>query len=70
MKNHERTEQNDSTETRDLLFALGGAALVLFGAGLMMSHPLVRRYVGELGLNNLVSTAVPDVERYLKLRSM
>ncbi len=70
MEHHERTEQKDSTETRDLMFALGGAALVLFGAGLMMSHPLVRRYVGDLGLNDLAGAAVPDVERYLKLRAM
>jgi hypothetical protein len=53
-----------------LFFSLGGAALVLFGAGLMMSHPLVRRYLGQLGLNNLAQAAIPDIERYMKLRSM
>jgi hypothetical protein len=66
----EARQYEDSTDTRDLFFALGGAALVLFGAGLMMSHPLVRRYLGQLGLNNLAQAAIPDIERYMKLRSM
>jgi hypothetical protein len=66
----EAGEYQDSTATRDLLIVLGGAALVLFGAGLMMSHPLVRRYLGQLGLNDLAQAAIPDIERYMKLRSM
>ncbi|HEV3276506.1 MAG TPA: hypothetical protein VG860_06785 [Terriglobia bacterium] len=60
----------DTTELRDLLIALGGAAMVLVGAGLMLSHPMVKRYVGSLGLNDLAAGAVPDIERYLKLRAM
>jgi hypothetical protein len=70
MEQHERSEQRDSAELRDLLLALGGAAMVLVGAGLMLSHPMVRKYVGQLGLNDLAQGAVPDIERYLKLRSM
>jgi hypothetical protein len=70
MEERERSEQGSVTELRDLLLALGGAAMVLVGAGLMLSHPLVRRYVSQLGLNGLASGAVPDIERYLKLRAM
>jgi hypothetical protein len=70
MEHHEHTEKNDATELRDLLLALGGAAMVLVGAGLMLSYPLVKRYVGQLGLNDLAQGVVPDVERYLKLRAM
>jgi hypothetical protein len=70
MEQHERMEQRDSTELRDLLLALGGAAMVLVGAGLMLSHPMVKKYVGQLGLNDLAQGAVPDIERYLRLRAM
>ena len=57
-------------ETRDTLFFLGGAAMILFGAGLILSNPAVRRYLGNGGVGNLVQTVVPDIERYMKLRSM
>jgi len=70
MEHHGHLETKDTTELRDLLLALGGAAMVLVGAGLMLSHPLVKRYVGQLGLADLAQGAVPDLERYLKLRAM
>jgi hypothetical protein len=43
---------------------------MIFGAGLIISNPVVRRYMGQLGLGNLTQAALPDVERYLKLRNM
>jgi hypothetical protein len=49
---------------------LGGAALIVFGAGLMLSTPVVRRMLGGVGIANLISAAAPDFERYVKLRSM
>jgi hypothetical protein len=58
---------------KELLYMLGGAALVLFGSGLILSNPTIRRYLGQLGVGNvgsLVTAALPDVDRYLKLRSM
>jgi hypothetical protein len=55
---------------RHTLYLLGGVALVIFGAGLIVSNPVVRRYLGKIGLGNLTSAALPDVERYLKLRNM
>ena len=55
---------------KDTLYLLGGAALILFGAGLILSNPQVRRPMGRIDAGNLLSAAVPDVERYLKLRSM
>ena len=55
---------------RDTLYILGGAALVLLGAGLLLSNRTVRRALGEFGVGNMVGAAMPDVERYLKLRSM
>jgi len=55
---------------KDTLYILGGAALILFGTGLILSNPIVRRYLGQLGVGNLMTAALPDMDRYLKLRNM
>lgn len=60
----------DSNESRDTLFILGGAALVVFGAGLILSTPIIRRCLGGGGVGNVVQAAIPDIQRYMKLRSM
>jgi hypothetical protein len=48
----------------------GGVALVVFGAGLILSNPVIRRYMSQIGVGNLAQTVMPDVERYFKLRAM
>ena len=55
---------------KDTLYMLGGVALIVFGAGLVLSNPSVRRYVSSFGVGNLATAVIPDVERYFKLRSM
>ena len=55
---------------KDTLFMLSGIALVVFGAGLILSNPIARRYLGQFGVGNLAEAALPDLDRYLKLRSM
>jgi hypothetical protein len=55
---------------KDTLYMLGGLALVVFGTGLILSNPIARRYLGHLGVGNVVAAALPDIDRYLKLRSM
>jgi hypothetical protein len=60
----------DIGSDKDTLYILGGAALVLFGAGMILSNPVIRRYLGQLGVGNLVADALPDMDRYLKLRNM
>jgi hypothetical protein len=62
--------ESESNETRDTLFLLGGVALMVFGAGLVITSPTVRRYLGNVNVGGLLHAAVPDLERYLKLRSM
>ena len=57
-------------ETRDTLFLLGGVALVVFGAGLILSTPAIRRYLGSANIGSLIGAAVPDLERYMRLKSM
>ena len=61
---------SNSGSDKDTLYMLGGAALIVFGTGLILSNPLVRRYLGQLGVGNLMQAALPDVDRYLKLRNM
>jgi hypothetical protein len=61
---------NYSGTDKDTLYMLGGAALIMFGTGLILSNPMVRRYLGQLGVGNLMQAALPDVDRYLKLRNM
>jgi hypothetical protein len=61
---------NHSGTDKDTLYMLSGAALILFGTGLILSNPLVRRYLGQVGVGSFVAAALPDVNRYLKLRNM
>jgi hypothetical protein len=63
-------DMNHNGTDKDTLYMLGGAALILFGAGLILSNPLVRRYMGQIGIANLAQAAMPDIDRYLKLRQM
>jgi hypothetical protein len=64
------TSEPDPNETRDTLFLLGGLSLILFGAGLVVTNPAVRKLLGNVKIGGLLQTAVPDLERYMKLRSM
>jgi len=71
---------NNGSESKDMLYLVGGFALLVAGAGLIMAHPEIRKQV-RAGLDrvipglpgkftNSLSTVVPDVQRYLKIRSM
>jgi len=62
--------ENGNSSDKETLYMLGGVALVIFGAGLVLSNPNVRRYIGQIGIGNLASAALPDLERYFKLRAM
>jgi len=61
---------NGSVDDRDTLFMLSGLALIVFGAGLILSNPIAKRYLGQFGVGNLAQAALPDLDRYLRLRSM
>jgi hypothetical protein len=65
-----RTTRNGEAGDYDTLFLFGGAACLLFGAGLILSSSLTRRYLGDVNAGNLLQAAVPDVQRYLKLTAM
>ena len=61
---------NGADNGKDTLYMLGGVALMVFGAGLVLSNPSIRRYMSGLGVGNLAQAVLPDVERYFKLRAM
>ena len=61
---------NGNASDKDTLYMLGGVALIVFGAGLILSNPFVRRYMSQIGVGNLATAAIPDIERYMKLRAM
>lgn len=61
---------NGSASDKDTLYMMGGIALIVFGTGLVLSNPFVRRYMSQLGVGNLAQAVMPDIERYFRLRSM
>lgn len=61
---------NGSFNDKDTLFMLSGVALIVFGAGLILSNPIAKRYLGQFGVGDLAQAALPDLDRYLKLRAM
>ena len=63
-------EEVDPNETRDTLFLLGGLSLILFGTGLVLTNPMVRKVIGNFKVGELLHGALPDLERYMKLRAM
>ena len=63
-------ETNGSASDRDTLFMLSGIALMVFGAGLILANPVVQKYMSRMGVSGLALGALPDIERYLRLRDM
>ena len=60
----------DNGTDKETLYMLGGVALVVFGVGLILSNPNIRKYLGQMGIGNMASAALPDIEKYFRLRSM
>ncbi len=69
---HSTALDNGSADARDTMLMMAGVSLVVFGAGLILSNPIVRRLMAQAGISglNLLSAAVPDVEKYMRLRNM
>ena len=59
-----------SGSDKNTLYLMGGVAMVVFGAGLVLANPVIRRYFPQLGVGKLIQNVIPDVERYFKLRAM
>jgi hypothetical protein len=77
--NNSMNEEAD-TEARDIVCLAGGAALIVLGAGLAMTHPMVRRNAKALisglmpefqePLKAGIRGVIPDIERYMRLKGM
>ena len=65
-----REQHNGLATDKETLYLLGGAALIVFGAGLILSNPSVRKYIGDVSIGGLAKGLLPDLDRYLKLRAM
>lgn len=63
-------DKDNSADSRDTMLMFGGLALVLLGTGMILTSPVIRKYLGGLNVGNLLQTAAPDFERYLKLKAM
>jgi hypothetical protein len=63
-------ENDNSADSRDTMLMFGGLALVLLGTGMILTSPVIKKYLGGLNVGNLLQTAAPDFERYLKLKAM
>jgi hypothetical protein len=68
-------QENNSSDVRDAVLIAGGIALLVLGAGFILAHPGIRRMLlsGATPLGSLGNSAggvLPDVERYLKLKTM
>ena len=72
--------KNGSSDNKDMLYLMGGVALMVLGAGLILSNSTVRKTAGAAFsalLPELQGKFGPnlegigtDLQRYLKLRSM
>ncbi len=47
------TTANGNAGDKETLYMLGGVAMIVFGAGLILSNPFVRRYMSQMGVGNL-----------------
>jgi hypothetical protein len=71
---------NGSSEALDTMRIAGGMALIVFGAGLLMSNAGIRKLAKtgitralpdlEKPFNEGIAGMLPDLERYMKIRSM
>jgi hypothetical protein len=64
------SNSNGAAADKNTLFLLGGVAMIVFGAGLILSNPVIRRYMAQLGVGNMAEGVMPDIERYFRLRAM
>jgi hypothetical protein len=70
----------EDQEPKDIMRLAGGLALITLGAGLILSFPKIRKLIhsgveaATKDSDGKVPTAVkgmlPDIERYLKIKSM
>lgn len=66
----ERPNEQEENSRSDNWFLVSGAALLIVGAGLILSRPNLRRRLNGAGIGNLLLASLPDFQRLLRLRAM
>ena len=71
---------NDNWDAQDIVRLSRGIAMMVMGAGMVLSNPSVRRMLmsslastlpeGENAVEAGLAGIMPDVERYMRIRSM
>lgn len=64
----EQRNTNGSSETRENILLYGGAALIIAGAGMILSSAAGQRYMSNLKPGTLVQAALPALQGFMKLR--
>jgi hypothetical protein len=62
--------RNGEATDLDTMMLFGGVAMLVFGAGLLLSNRTVRQYLGQVRVGDVIGSSVPDLEKYMKLRAM
>jgi hypothetical protein len=65
-----RDADDDAVAVREMLLLFSGVALAVFSTGLILSNRNVRQLLGQVRPGAMIQAAVPDFQRYLKLRAM
>jgi hypothetical protein len=63
-------QRNGEASDTDTMMLFGGVAMLVFGAGLLLSNRTVRQYLGHIRAGDIIGSSMPDIEKYLKLRAM
>ncbi|HYZ82940.1 MAG TPA: hypothetical protein VE621_00980 [Bryobacteraceae bacterium] len=75
MRRLPEAQEHDFNRDGANMYMIGGIALMVLGAGLVLMNPLARRRMGALGVSALgagalLKTLAPDIQRYMKIRAM
>jgi hypothetical protein len=80
-KENYMTEQ-ERADGQDTMVVAAGLALMMLGAGMILSHPRIRKSAlatlmpllpelqNSLSAGDLAASLLPEVDRYMRLRSM
>jgi len=64
-----QSARNNTFDTDAVVF-VGGVAVCLFGVGLLLATPSVRRFFGKATLSEVMQASKADLERYLRMQAM
>jgi hypothetical protein len=67
---HEMTRRTErfleGSRDGETLYILGGIALIIFGTGLILANPNIRKALSQSGIGDRIACALPDIQRYFR----